>query len=204
MGRPLRTAAGGLAYHVLNRANARMRIFDKEKDYEAFERILDEAVGRVKMRLLAYCVMPNHWHLVVWPREDGDLSTFVGWLTLTHTQRWHAHRHSVGVGARVSRAIQVVPGGVGRAPVDGLPVRGAECVACRAVRPRRAVALVERLAARAWRRGVPRRVVRVADGHAAGLAAARQPRGGPARVGGLASLRRTEVNLLGARRGWIP
>jgi len=98
MGRPLRTTAGGLVYHVLNRSNARMRIFDKSEDYEAFERILDEAVRRVKMRLLSYCVMPNHWHLVLWPREDGDLSTFVGWLTLTHTQRWHAHRHSEGSG----------------------------------------------------------------------------------------------------------
>jgi putative transposase len=98
MGRPLRTAVGGLAYHVLNRANARMRIFDKTEDYEAFERILAEAVRRVKMRLLAYCTMPNHWHLVLWPRQDGDLSTFVRWLTLTHTQRWHAHRHSVGSG----------------------------------------------------------------------------------------------------------
>jgi putative transposase len=98
MGRPLRTTAGGLVYHVLNRANARMHIFDNQKDYDAFERILDEAVERVRMRLLAYCVMPNHWHLVVWPRENGDLSTFVGWLTLTHTQRWHAHRHSVGSG----------------------------------------------------------------------------------------------------------
>jgi putative transposase len=94
----LRTSAGGLVYHVLNRANARMRIFDKPEDYDAFERILDEAVRRVKMRLLAYCVMPNHWHVVLWPREDGDLSTFVGWLTLTHTQRWHARRHSVGCG----------------------------------------------------------------------------------------------------------
>jgi len=75
-----------------------MPIFDKAEDYEAFERILDEAVRRVKMRLLAYCVLPNHWHLVVWPRRDGDLSAFVGWLTLTHTQRWHAHRHSVGSG----------------------------------------------------------------------------------------------------------
>ena len=42
--------------------------------------------------------MPNHWHLVVWPREDGELSRFVGWLTLTHTQRWHAHRHNRGTG----------------------------------------------------------------------------------------------------------
>ena len=76
----------------------KMRIFDKTEDYEAFERILAEAARRTKMRLLAYCVMPNHWHLVLWPREDGDLSTFVGWLTLTHTQRWHAHRNSVGSG----------------------------------------------------------------------------------------------------------
>ena len=42
--------------------------------------------------------MPSHWHLVVWPREDGELSRFTGWLTLTHTQRWHAHRHSTGSG----------------------------------------------------------------------------------------------------------
>jgi putative transposase len=98
MGRSLRVTAGGYVYHVLNRANARMRIFDTPKDYEAFEQILADAVQRMKMRLLAYSVLPNHWHLVVWPREDGDLSTFVGWLTLTHTQRWHAFRNSVGTG----------------------------------------------------------------------------------------------------------
>ncbi len=42
--------------------------------------------------------MPNHWHLLLWPREDGELSRFTGWLTLTHTQRWHAHRRSSGSG----------------------------------------------------------------------------------------------------------
>ena len=98
MGRPRRAADGGLVYHVLNRANARMTIFDKPEDYDAFGRILEEAVDRTETRLLAYCVMPNHWHLVVWPREDGELSRFTGWLTLTHTQRWHAHRHSTGSG----------------------------------------------------------------------------------------------------------
>lgn len=98
MGRPLRAAEGGYVYHVLNRANARMTIFSKDRDYQAFERVLEEAVARTKMRLLAYCLMPNHWHLVVWPRVDGELSEFVGWLTLTHTQRWHAHRHSAGTG----------------------------------------------------------------------------------------------------------
>lgn len=99
MGRARRVDAGGLAYHVLNRGNGRMTIFEDDEDYAAFERVLAEAVERVPgIRLCAYCLMPNHWHLVVWPREDGQLSKFVGWLTLTHTQRWHAHRHSVGGG----------------------------------------------------------------------------------------------------------
>ena len=98
MGRPKRAALGGVVYHVLNRANAKMTIFEKDADYEAFLRIMQEAVERVDMRVLAYCLMPNHWHLILWPREDGDLSKFTGWLTLTHTQRWHAHRHSTGSG----------------------------------------------------------------------------------------------------------
>ena len=98
MGRPKRAADGGLIYHVLNRANARMTIFKKAEDFATFERVLEEAVERTKTRLLAYCVMPSHWHLVLWPQEDGELSGFTGWLTLTHTQRWHAHRHSSGSG----------------------------------------------------------------------------------------------------------
>jgi len=98
MGRPKRAAQGGLIYHVLNRANARMTIFDGDADYEAFEQVLAEAVEREQTRLLSYCVMPNHWHLVVWPRTDGELSRFAGWLTLTHTQRWHAHRGTTGSG----------------------------------------------------------------------------------------------------------
>lgn len=98
MGRPHRAAQGGYVYHVLNRANARMTIFRHDDDYVAFEHVLLQAVERTETRLLAYCLMPNHWHLVVWPREDGELSRFVGWLTLTHTQRWHAHRRTTGSG----------------------------------------------------------------------------------------------------------
>ena len=98
MRRPKRLADGGLIYHVLNRANTRMTIFEKDEDYEAFERVLHETVERTATRLVAYCVMPNHWQLVVWPRVDGELSPFTGWSTLTHTQRWHAHRQSTGSG----------------------------------------------------------------------------------------------------------
>jgi putative transposase len=87
-----------LIYHVLNRANARIPFFEKAEDYAAFERILELAVERTGTGLLAYCLMPNHWHLVVNPSENGELSRFTGWLTLTHTQRLHAHRQSTGHG----------------------------------------------------------------------------------------------------------
>lgn len=87
MGRPQRAAEGGWVYHVLNRANGRLTIFEDDEDFAAFEKVLSQALVFCPTRLLAYCVMSNHWHMLVWPRGDGELSRFVGWLTLTHTQR---------------------------------------------------------------------------------------------------------------------
>jgi putative transposase len=98
MPRAPRTDAGNQIYHVLNRANARVQIFDNKEDYHQFEEILEEAVDRYDMRLLAYCIMPNHWHLVLQPKEDGDLSRFMSWLTNTHTRRWHVVKNTVGEG----------------------------------------------------------------------------------------------------------
>jgi putative transposase len=92
MGRPKRAAPGGWEYHVLNRANARMPIFIKDHDFIAFEAVLLEAVERTGTRLLSYCLMPNHWHMVVWSQGDDELSRFAGWLTLTHSQQRHAYR----------------------------------------------------------------------------------------------------------------
>lgn len=71
MGRPRRTTPGDLVYHVLNRGNGRMRLFEQDGDYAAFERVLAEGCERSPMRLLAYCLMPNHWHLVLWPHAMG-------------------------------------------------------------------------------------------------------------------------------------
>ena len=73
-------------------------LFEKPADYRAFEKILGEAIERTNIRIAAYCFMPNPWHLLLWPREDGDLSEVMRWITVTHTQRWHAHRHSSGSG----------------------------------------------------------------------------------------------------------
>ncbi len=98
MARVPRVDIGGEIYHVINRANARLPIFFKEKDYQLFEMILLEAVIKYDIRLLAYCVMPNHFHLVLYPQKDGDLQKFMQWLTLTHTQRWHVQNKTIGSG----------------------------------------------------------------------------------------------------------
>jgi putative transposase len=98
MPRRPRVSTGGLAYHVLNRRIGRMPLFEKRADYAAFEKILHEAYERTGIRITAYCLMPNHWHLLLWPQGDGELSEVMRWITVTHTQRWHAHRHSSGSG----------------------------------------------------------------------------------------------------------
>ncbi|MCH8839444.1 MAG: transposase [Planctomycetes bacterium] len=98
MPRRLRESTGGIVYHVLNRAVGRMTLFRKDADYLAFEKVLEQTVERTSSRLLSYCLMPNHWHLLWWPREDGELSEVMRWLSVTHTQRWHAHRHTAGTG----------------------------------------------------------------------------------------------------------
>ena len=103
MGRPKRVTAGGYAYHVVNRGNGRMRIFDDDGDCIAFEKDLGEALECwPEMGLVSYCLMPSSWHLVVRPDINDILPRLMGWLTVTHTQRWHAHRKTTGGGGRTA------------------------------------------------------------------------------------------------------
>lgn len=98
MPRPPRADVAGEIYHVLNRGNGRMPIFHKEDDYEAFERVVDEGLHKYPVDLLAYQWMPNHWHFVLSPREDGAMSKLMYWVTMTHTARHHAHYDCAGDG----------------------------------------------------------------------------------------------------------
>lgn len=99
MPRRSRFSTAGYVFHVLNRAVARQTIFQSEGDYDAFVKTLEEARRKVPMRVLAFVVMPNHWHLVLWPAEDDALSEFMRWLTVTHAQRWHAAHGTTGTGS---------------------------------------------------------------------------------------------------------
>ena len=109
MPRRLLRGTAGLVFHVMNRSANRLTLFSTAADYESFLRVTIEAVARVPIRLLAYCVMPNHWHLVVWSSADGDISRWLQWLTMTHAQRWRVAHESVGRGAVYQGRFRWVP-----------------------------------------------------------------------------------------------
>ena len=93
-----RVDVGNIVYHVLNRANARITIFATSEDFQLFENVLKEGKEKFNMRILSYCIMPNHWHLILYPRYDGHLRQFMGWVSMTHTQRRHSLHKSTGSG----------------------------------------------------------------------------------------------------------
>ncbi|MCA8910969.1 MAG: transposase [Planctomycetes bacterium] len=96
MPRPARYSPADLCCHVINRGNGRATVFHKDADYEAFLRILSLGCERHDMRLLAWCLMPNHFHFVAWPRGDGDLPRMMQWATTCHVRRYHRHYKTTG------------------------------------------------------------------------------------------------------------
>jgi len=98
MPRTSRIAVGEEVYHVINRANGRMKIFNSSEDYQLFEQLLLETKELVDMRILAYTIMPNHWHLVLHPKKDGDLTSFMQRVSNSHTRKVHALTKTNGSG----------------------------------------------------------------------------------------------------------
>lgn len=98
MVRQPRTDVGDYVYHVINRANGKARIFETEKDYLDFEYLLNEIRETFDMHILAYVIMPNHWHLLLYPRGDGDMGRALHWLTTSHARRHHARKGTIGHG----------------------------------------------------------------------------------------------------------
>ena len=98
MPRPRRVAPGGLPFHVLNRAVGRRTIFESDADYAEFIDVVAEALRTRPMRICSYCVMPNHWHMVLWPEHDGDLSAFVQHVSNLHVKRWKKAHQEIGYG----------------------------------------------------------------------------------------------------------
>ena len=96
MPRTARASVADVCYHVINRGNGQRSVFHADADYAAFLKLLAEAKEHIPMRLLAYCLMPSHIHLVVRPVGDGDLGRWMQWLLTSHVRRYHRHYQTSG------------------------------------------------------------------------------------------------------------
>lgn len=145
MPRQPRHCPAGYVYHVLNRSAGRIALFRRDADYAAMERVLLAAKERVDLPLLAWCFMKNHWHFVVQPATDTQVSDFFRWLTHTHAMRWRVAHRSVGWG-------HLYQGRFKSFPVQGEGARKHFLSVCRYVQRNALTAGVVRRA-EAWRWG---------------------------------------------------
>jgi putative transposase len=99
MARRRRFTPGGFVYHVCNRGSRKGELFSDARDYANFLQLVERARQKRPMRIPGFCLMKTHFHFLLWPKGDHDLSRFMQWLEGTHAQRWHRKRGSTGCGA---------------------------------------------------------------------------------------------------------
>ena len=109
MPRRQRLGMAGHVFHVMNRGSRRGLILETPEQYDAFVRVLREALEKHPIRLLAFSPMPTHFHLVVWPTTDTQTPDFMHWLTATHAIRWRKSNDTVGQGAVYQGRYKAVP-----------------------------------------------------------------------------------------------
>ena len=98
MPRTARVDIANYPYHVINRAVMRLEIFDKASEYQQFQELLEKSLEETDMQLLAYVIMSNHWHLLLYPKKDGDLGRFMHHLTNAHTRKVKSQTKTIGTG----------------------------------------------------------------------------------------------------------
>ena len=96
MPRRARSTPGGFCYHVLNRGNERQRVFHSDNECASFIQLMARARNHQAMRIVAYCLMPNHFHLCLWPFEDGDIGEYMKWLMSAHASQYRKSHPGAG------------------------------------------------------------------------------------------------------------
>ena len=98
MPRVARVDIANYPYHIINRTIMRLRVFSTDKEYERFEKIIEKAAEEIGVKIIAYVIMPNHWHFLLYPGKDGDLGLFMHQLTNTHTRQVKSLTKTIGTG----------------------------------------------------------------------------------------------------------
>lgn len=98
MPRSLRILPAGCVAHALNRGNDKRVLFDCPEDFEIFLELVRWAKTKCSVRIVAYCLMRNHWHFILWPRTDDDITIFFHELTTAHAKLWRRQTRTSGTG----------------------------------------------------------------------------------------------------------
>ena len=98
MSRFSRNLPAGSIVHVVNRGNDKRPLFARAREFEEFLRLVAWAKSLCPVRIVAYCIMSNHWHFVFWVEVEWDVSAFLHRLTTTHAKRWRRKTGTIGQG----------------------------------------------------------------------------------------------------------
>jgi putative transposase len=109
MGRPRRRTFGGIVYHVVNRGNERARIFNSDSDFKEFLGLMNSVAAAVPVRVVGYDIMPNHWHLMLWPEADDCISSYMHRLTSTHALQHRRKEGTLGAGHLYQGRFKCIP-----------------------------------------------------------------------------------------------
>ena len=98
MPRPLRVIPDGIPQHIVNRGNRRATVFATAPDYLGFLAALADAAERTTVRLVSFCLMPNHWHLVLWPVVGKEISRYMQLVMNDHIRDLQSRHGTSGTG----------------------------------------------------------------------------------------------------------
>jgi putative transposase len=96
MPRVARGLVDGFVYHILNRGNGKQEVFHKDQDYKVFTHLMGEAKTRYSVKIFGYCLLPNHFHMVLMPLRAEEISKWMQWLMTSHVRRYHRHYGTSG------------------------------------------------------------------------------------------------------------
>ncbi len=103
----------GKVLHAMNRRVDRQTLFCTDEDYALFRSLMSEAVYKFNLRILEWVLMPNHWHMLIFPETKNQVSEFMHWLCGIHAKKWRAEKDNEGNGALYQdrfKAFLVKPG----------------------------------------------------------------------------------------------
>lgn len=96
MPRTARVTVENACYHIITRGNQKQRVFTEPIDYEMYLSILNKYKKRHKFKLFAFCLMPNHVHLVIEVKEAHKLNKIMRGLNLSYTLYFNSKYEKVG------------------------------------------------------------------------------------------------------------